>query len=84
MGDDAGNGRFRRVHMALSVDVDRFSDAVLRSQYDGILVRADGSRVPWHELRALCAEYRADGYEVFPPCDRTNARGVCEGHEEPS
>lgn len=66
-------------HLALSVDVDRYSDATLAREFDRVLVRA-GRHVPWTELRALCAEYRAKGYAVFPPCDRTGPKGDCLGH----
>jgi hypothetical protein len=72
----------RRVCLCLSVDVDRFSDSVLRKQYDGILIRENGTRVHWRDIRALCAEYRAKGFDAFPPCDNTDARGHCQGHEE--
>jgi hypothetical protein len=74
----------KRVHMSLAVDVDRFPDKHLREHYDGILLREDGSRVPWTELRALCAEYRASGFEAFPPCDHVDERGHCLGHEDGS
>ena len=33
------------------------------------------------ELRRLCAEARAQGLEAFPPCDHTDAKGRCLGHE---
>jgi hypothetical protein len=71
----------KTVHMSLSVDVDRFPDSYIKKHYDGILKRADGTRVSWHELRALCSEYRAQGFEAFPPCDNVNERGLCQGHE---
>lgn len=71
----------RRVHMALSVDVDRFTDSYLEKHYDGV-IRRDGEPVPWWKLRSLCAEYRAMGYEAFPPCDNTDTRGNCRGHED--
>lgn len=78
--DSDGKRLPRTLHCALSVDVDRFSDAKLRKQYDGILIREDGTRVSWRDLRALCREYRAKGFEVFPPCDNVNERGACQGH----
>jgi len=66
------------IHVALSVDVDRFGDRELQ-KWDGAL-RRDGVPVPWWQLRSLCAEYRAKGFEVFPPCDNVDERGVCQGH----
>ena len=70
-------------HIALSVDVDRNGDAYLRKAYRNALTKADGTvvKVPG-ELRKLCAEYRAQGFAVFPPCDNHDERGYCLGHEE--
>lgn len=73
--------RKQRIHVSLSVDVDRFSDAYLKKHLAGCLSHEDGRvvEVPG-ELRALCAEYRAKGYECFPPCDNTDEKGHCKGH----
>jgi len=73
--------RYRK-HMALSVDVDRFSDAYLVEQYAGVLKADDGHvvQVP-AELRMLCFSYRNRGFECFPPCDHTDETGHCLGHE---
>lgn len=69
--------------MGLSVDVDRFSDRDMVKNYTGVLKHPDGRyvQVP-QELRKLCAEYRAKGYESVPPCDNVNERGYCRGHED--
>ena len=32
------------------------------------------------ELRAAFREARAKGYEVLPPCDNIDERGMCKGH----
>lgn len=69
----------REVHIAISVDIDRFSDEQLRD-FLGHFVRA-GKAQTLEQVRALCAEAREQGYEVFPPCDHTDAKGHCTGHQ---
>lgn len=71
----------KRYHIALDVSVDRHNDRYLLKHYNGVL-RHEGRlvQVP-DDLRRLCAEYRAKGFEVFPPCDHVDARGLCLGHE---
>ncbi len=71
----------RMTHMALSVDVDRFSDAKLRREFcvPGVFLRGVTPTV--EQLRLACYKARLDGLEVFPPCDNTDARGYCKGHE---
>ena len=73
----------RTIHVALSVDVDRFNDRYLVRHYNGVL-RMEGRyvQVP-HELRKLCAEFKARGYVVFPACDDARPDGTCPGHETP-
>ena len=73
--------RRRTVHVALSVDVDRYSDAKLRREIlPGLLM--DGRRPTVEELRLACHNARREGLRVFPPCDTTNPDGSCAGHPE--
>jgi hypothetical protein len=70
-------------HVAMSVDVDRFDDAYLIEHFNGVLLRDDGSHVQVpDDLRKRCAEARASGLDVFPPCDHTDAKGHCLGHDQ--
>ena len=66
-----------RRHMAISVDVDRFSDRKLRGYLSEF--RQLGCVTP-SDIRVRCAEARARGFVVFPPCDHVNANGTCAGH----
>lgn len=67
-------------HVALSVDVDRFTDTQLRRQWlRGLSI--DGKEPTVAEFREVCASARARGWEVFPPCDNVGADGSCLGHE---
>jgi len=66
-------------HTAISVDIDRFSDATLLAEYLPIFTRA-GVASTLVELRAACAAARAKGLEVFPPCDHVLSTGMCAGH----
>lgn len=69
-----------RFHMALSVDVDRFSDTVIRKNYLPIAL-FDGKPLAHPELlRRECRKAREKGLAVFPPCDNTDERGYCQGH----
>jgi hypothetical protein len=70
-------------HMALAVDVDRHTDAYLRWHVCRGL-KVNGFEPTPEKLRALCAKARANGQEVFAPCDNTDARGYCQGHEDDS
>ena len=72
------------MHVALSVDVDRFDDRYLRKTYckPGCGITINGKVPTVAELRAACAEMRAMGFEVFPPCDSHDKRGFCKGHVE--
>ena len=65
---------------ALSVDVDRFSDAVLRKRWIRGL-RIGGNPATVASLRAACAAMRAQGFEVFPACDKAGPNGSCQGHD---
>lgn len=68
------------MHFALSVDVDRFNDRKLA----GYLRLFGFAKIGVHsvaDLRRACAEYRAKGFDVFPPCDNTQPNGACAGHE---
>ncbi len=71
----------RLVHIALSVDVDRFSDAYMRKHYCRGITHEGGQLTP-KKLRKLCVEARSRGLQVFPACDNTDERGFCQGHEE--
>lgn len=68
-------------HVALSVDVDRFTDAKLRRTWlRGLTL--DGKPATVATLRQACAAGRARGWAVFPPCESVGADGSCLGHEE--
>lgn len=68
------------MHAAASVDIDRFSDARLRKVWLPMF-RQLGCETP-QDIRKKCAEARAQGLEVFPPCDNTGPTGACLGHSE--
>ena len=70
------------IHVALSVDVDRFSDETIRREYLPMASRSDGAKVTLQEFRQLCQEARENGLAVFPPCERTGSDGRCLGHRE--
>jgi len=72
----------RLVHMVLSVDVDRFSDAKIRRDFLGMFAQLGAVTVA--DVRRICAEYRAKGYEAFPSCEHHDSRGYCLGHEQPN
>jgi len=71
----------RHIHMAQGIDADRFDDAYLRKRVIPFVSREDGSHPTVAEFRKACAEARSKGLEVFPPCDNTDERGHCKGHE---
>lgn len=64
---------------AVSVDIDRFTDSVLKRQWVRAFKKHDGSRPTVAELRAACAEMRERGYKVFPCCDHAGPDGYCVG-----
>jgi hypothetical protein len=68
----------RRICCVVSVDVDRFSDAKLRREWLPIFAQLGAVSVA--DIRRLCAEYRAGGFEAFPSCENHDARGYCTGH----
>ena len=72
----------RTFHVALSVDVDRFDDSTIEQAYLPCATFDDGSPMTVEAFRELCAEMRAKGFEVFPPCDNTEPDGRCAGHEK--
>lgn len=67
--------------MAVSVDVDRFTDAYLRKRVCPGLRNADGRTPTPGEVRVACYDARNRGLRVFPPCDNTKPDGSCAGHE---
>lgn len=71
----------KSIHMGISVDADRFSDADIRKR---ILpaVTVDGQPISVERFRLICGEARAKGYKVVPPCDNVNELGMCLGHED--
>ena len=69
----------KRFHLSMSVDADRFTDAYIRKH----ILPAIKPTFEHPELfRRACREAREEGLAVFPPCDHTDARGYCLGHEE--
>jgi len=65
-------------HSALSTDIDRFPNRLLRHMTRGITI--DGHTLSVAGWRMRCVEARVQGLKVFPPCDNTNADGHCAGH----
>lgn len=69
----------RNCHLAISIDIDRFSDWEIQRRYLSSFVKA-GQATTVDEVRVLCREARARGLHVFPPCDQVDERGFCVGH----
>jgi Domain of unknown function (DUF4326) len=70
----------RTLHVAISVDIDRFSDGELRRNWLPVF----GDQVDDVQgLRAACVEMRAKGFKVFPNPDCSTPRkdGTCPGHK---
>lgn len=71
----------KTIHMALSVDIDRYSDRKLEREFlemfsnSGVAHDVEG-------IRRACREARERGQVVFPPCDHVLPNGHCAGHEE--
>lgn len=67
--------------MAMSAHADRFDDRYIRTK---ILpcVTVDDKPVTLAEFKRLCADARAKGYSVIPPCDNVKPNGHCAGHIE--
>jgi hypothetical protein len=74
------NGKRYALHMSVSVDIDRFTDRELQRHWAACFTHEDGRKATVAEVRAYCAEARAKGFEVFPPCDKTTPTGHCAGH----
>jgi hypothetical protein len=66
-------------HPAISVDVDRFPDQKLEREYGPIFAQLGATDAA--AIRMLCSEARAQGRDVFPPCDNTKPNGHCAGHQ---
>lgn len=76
------NDQQRWLHMAMAVAVDRFDDKYLAKRVCPTLTLPSGKHPTPAHLRILCAQARAKGLEVFPPCDNVDERGRCLGHPE--
>lgn len=68
----------KRYHCGISVDIDRFADSVIERDYGRVFASVGITGVA--AIRAACAEQRARGLDVFPPCRHTKPNGVCAGH----
>lgn len=67
--------------LALSVDIDRFTDRKIDREYLPMFGEHASSAA---DVRRLCALERAKGHDVFPPHDgNTKPDGMCAGHEIP-
>lgn len=75
-GADVG----KTMHLAVSVDIDRYSDETLTSEWLPTFRQLGAATAA--DIRRLCAEERAKGHKVFPPCDHVQTDGHCAGHEE--
>lgn len=64
-------------HVAISVDIDRFSDRDLSKWLRPFLKL--GCVTP-DDIRRQCAAARAKGQVVFAPCDHHAKDGTCLGH----
>lgn len=69
----------KTIHMVLAVDIDRFTDAKIRRDFLPMLAKLGAASVI--DVRRICREYRAKGYEAFPSCDHHDERGYCLGHD---
>jgi hypothetical protein len=70
----------KNIHLALSVEIDRFNDTKIERDYLVSFRSAFGCTTV-AEVRERCAAARAEGLVVFPPCDNHAADGRCLGHE---
>lgn len=66
------------IHMAVSVDVDRFPDRKLERDYLPMFRQIGCTNAG--DIRTACGRARARGLVVFPPCDRAGVDGRCIGH----
>lgn len=69
------------VHMAVAVDIDRFSDRKIEREWLPLFKKNKAASTV-AELREHCRQMRAQGFEVFPnaACDNHRADGTCAGH----
>lgn len=67
--------------VAMSAHADRFSDSYIKRT---ILkcITVDGKPISLAEFKRLCADARAKGYTVIPPCDNVKPNGHCAGHPD--
>ncbi|HEX2678681.1 MAG TPA: hypothetical protein VHM19_18640 [Polyangiales bacterium] len=67
------------LHLCVSVDIARFSDAVL--ERDWLPMFRDNGIDTVAGIREACASMRAKGFDVFPnaDCKNRNAGGGCAG-----
>jgi hypothetical protein len=70
----------KSICIALSVNIDRFDDAYMAREFLDMFRQQKGFTTV-AQIRAYCAQARAKGLEVFPPCDNADERGRCKGHE---
>lgn len=66
------------IHIALSVDVDRFPDRKLERDYLPMFRQLGCASAD--DIRDQCRRARERGLVVFPPCDRAGVDGRCVGH----
>lgn len=80
--DTEENGRWKTGHTycaVISVDIDRFTDSVLKRRWVHAFKLADGSRPTVEQLRAACADLRSKGFKAFPHCGHAGSDGMCVG-----
>jgi hypothetical protein len=70
----------KRVHVVVSVDIDRFSDRDLEKKWLPTFAQLGAMNAA--DIRRICREARAGGLEAFPSCDHHDEKGYCLGHEE--
>lgn len=70
------------VAMSTSAELGRSDAYVEREILPGLLT--GGRRPTVAEFRKMSSDARAQGFDVFPPCDNHDAKGYCKGHDEPT
>lgn len=70
-------------HEAISVDADKLGKTHLERKVLPGLMRSDGKPFTVKEFKSMCAEARARGWQVLPPCAEINNAGQCRGHMAP-
>lgn len=64
--------------VALSI---RFALEASDEELDGMLLDGETKQpLSAGDVRRIAQQHRAAGRTVFPPCDQTNAEGLCVGH----